>query len=140
MATKKTTTKVPAKKQQTEKPQVQEQESKTPSLQARIDKLVDYEGSKIKAFASVNIGGAFAIHGLRVIDSDKGLFVAMPSTAIKKDGNTEYQDTFHPVTGEARTELNKAVLEAYEQKLQQEQTESEGMGMEEDDLPFTQSM
>ena len=62
MATKKTNSKAPAK----------EQKRSTPNISARIDRLVDYENSKVKAIASVNIGGAFAIHGLRVIDSQKG--------------------------------------------------------------------
>lgn len=43
---------------------------------------MDYENSKVKAIASVNIGGAFAIHGLRVIDSQKGLFVQMPQNSF----------------------------------------------------------
>ena len=43
-----------------------EQERSTPSISVRIDRLVDYDNSKLKAIASVNIGGAFAIHGLRV--------------------------------------------------------------------------
>ena len=107
MATKKTTGKAPAK----------EQKRSTPSISARIDRLVDYENSKVKAIASVNIGGAFAIHGLRVIDSQKGLFVQMPQNSFQKDGKTEYSDIFHPVTADARSELNSKVLEAYEQKL-----------------------
>lgn len=51
------------------------QKPKVPSIDARIDRLVNREDSSIKAIASVNIGGAFAIHGIRVIDSQKGLFV-----------------------------------------------------------------
>ena len=108
MATKKTNNKAPAK----------QQKRSTPNISARIDRLVDYENSKVKAIASVNIGGAFAIHGLRVIDSQKGLFVQMPQNSFQKDGKTEYSDIFHPVTADARTELNSKVLEAYEQKLQ----------------------
>ena len=106
MATKKTNSKAPAK----------EQKRSTPNISARIDRLVDYENSKVKAIASVNIGGAFAIHGLRVIDSQKGLFVQMPQNSFQKDGKTEYSDIFHPVTAEARSELNSKVLEAYEPK------------------------
>ena len=85
----------------------------TPSIRAKIDRLVDYENSKVKAIASVSIGNAFAIHGLRVIDSQKGLFVQMPQNSFQRDGKTEYSDIFHPVTAEARSELNSKVLEAY---------------------------
>lgn len=137
MATKKTTGKAPAK----------EQKRSTPSISARIDRLVDYENSKVKAIASVNIGGAFAIHGLRVIDSQKGLFVQMPQNSFQKDGKTEYSDIFHPVTADARSELNSKVLEAYEQKLDEVESENEdldegeSLDEEDEDAPaFGQSM
>ena len=55
MATKKTNSKAPVK----------QQKRSTPSISARIDRLVDYENSKVKAIASVNIGGAFAIRTAR---------------------------------------------------------------------------
>lgn len=138
MAGKKTTAKAPAKPKEAEN--VQEQKSKIPSLYAQIDRLVDYEGSKVKAFASVTIGNTFAVHGLRVVESDKGLFVAMPSNSYQKDGKTEYNDVFHPITGEARTELNNCVLGAYDLKLQEAQTESEAQEVEEEAPAFGQSM
>ena len=151
MATRKTTAKAPtttskAPKKAPAEPvkaqdQVQEQTEAMPTIRARIDRLADFEGSKVKAFASANIGGAFAIHGLRVVDGEKGLFVAMPSTSYQKDGKTEYQETFHPVSGEARKALNDAVLEAYEQKLAEEQTEDEALDEEQtEDQSFTQTM
>ena len=111
-----------------------------PTIRAKIDRLADFENSKVKAFASANIG-PFAVHGLRVIDGEKGMFVAMPSTSYQKDGKTEYQETFHPVSGEARKALNDAVLEAYEQKLTEEQTEDASMSMDEAEAqPITQTM
>ncbi len=151
MATRKTTAKAPtttskAPKKAPAEPvkaqdQVQEQTEAMPTIRARIDRLADFEGSKVKAFASANIGGAFAIHGLRVVDGEKGLFVAMPSTSYQKDGKTEYQETFHPVSGDARKALNDAVLEAYEQKLTEEQTEDASMSMDEAEAqPITQTM
>lgn len=137
MATKKTNTKAPAK----------QQKRSTPNISARIDRLVDYENSKVKAIASVNIGGAIAIHGLRVIDSQKGLFVQMPQNSFQKDGKTEYSDIFHPVTAEARSELNSKVLEAYEQKLDEVESENEDLDegealdeQDEDAPAFGQSM
>lgn len=150
MATRKTTAKAPtttskAPKKAPVEPvkaqdQAQEQTEGMPTIRARIDRLADFEGSKVKAFASANIG-PFAVHGLRVVDGEKGLFVAMPSTSYQKDGKTEYQETFHPVTGEARKALNDAVLQAYEQKLTEEQTEDASMKMDEaEDQPLTQTM
>lgn len=133
MATKKSNSKTSSK----------EQKRSTPSISARIDRLVDYENSKVKAIASVNIGGAFAIHGLRVIDSQKGLFVQMPQSSYQKDGKTEYSDIFHPVTTEARSELCSKVLEAYEQKLDETESEDEQLDeseQEEDAPEFEQTM
>lgn len=106
MATKKTNT--PAEKQELKKELY---------VEATIDRLVDYEGSKVKAIASLNIGGEYAVHGVKVIDSQKGLFVQMPQTSYEKDGKKQYSDQFHPTTHDARTELNDAVLQAYENKL-----------------------
>ncbi|GEM_PF-468434 len=90
---------------------------------------------------------AFAIHGLRVIDSQKGLFVQMPQNSFQKDGKTEYSDIFHPIAADARTELNSKVLEAYEQKLDEVESENEDLDVGEDldeqdeDAPaFGQSM
>lgn len=67
--------------------------------------------SKIKAIASFTIDGAFAIHDVRIIEGDKGLFVAMPS---KKAPDGEYRDICHPLTSEARDELQKILVDAYQ--------------------------
>ena len=107
----------------------------TPSISVRIDRLVDYDNSKLKAIASVNIGGAFAIHGLRVIDSQKGLFVQMPQNSFQRDGKTEYSDIFHPIPAEARSELNSKVLEAYEQEFTEAESESEDSDEQDEEAP-----
>ena len=107
----------------------------TPSISVRIDRLVDYDNSKLKAIASVNIGGAFAIHGLRVIDSQKGLFVQLPQNSFQRDGKTEYSDIFHPITAEARSELNSKVLEAYEQEFTEAESESEDSDEQDEEAP-----
>ena len=112
-----------------------EQKRSTPSISVRIDRLVDYDNSKLKAIASINIGGAFAIHGLRVIDSQKGLFVQMPQNSFQRDGKTEYSDIFHPITAEARSELNSKVLEAYEQELTEAESESEDSDEQDEEAP-----
>ncbi len=109
------------------------QKTKSPSIQVRIDRLNDYEGSNIKAFASANIGGAFAVHGIKIVDSPKkGLFVSMPSNSYTDaEGNMKYSDVFHAVTAGARTELNEKVMDAYEKALEERQDESEGESEEE---------
>ena len=98
-----------------------EQKTALPNITARIDRLVEQNDSSVKAYASVNIGGAFAVHGIKVIDSVKGIFVSMPSNSYKKDGKVEYSDICHPITAEARNELIEKVTEAYEIKLGEEQ-------------------
>lgn len=105
-----------------------QQEAPAPQVEARIDRMVDGD-YKTKAYASVTIAGAFAVHGLRVIETDKetdkGRFISMPQESYKKNGETVYNDTFHAVTAEARTALVDAVNDAYEQKLQERMEQSE---------------
>ena len=58
-------------------------------IHASINRMVNKEDSAIKAYASVTMDGMFAVHGLRVIETEKGRFVNMPSTSYTdKDGNT----------------------------------------------------
>ena len=114
------------------------EQKSVPAVTARIDRMVDFEGSKTKAIASANIGGAFAIHGIKIMDSDKGLFVSMPQSKYEKDGKTHYNEIFHPVTADARNELYNAVLTAYGQKLNEEQSQEQDAP--EEDNALTQSM
>lgn len=92
-------------------------------ISARINRMVNNQNSSTKAFASVTFDGMFAVHGLRVMVNEKGRFVNMPSTSYKdKDGNTQYNDTFHAITKSAREAINQAVFNAYDIKLQQMQS------------------
>ena len=69
--------------------------SKVPYVKAQIDRIIEEPESKTKAYASVIIGGAFAVHSIRIIESDKGLFISMPSKSYKdKNGNIQYNDYF----------------------------------------------
>lgn len=117
-----------ADKKETQKPAAkaatkqQKQKPKMVSINARIDRLIDRENTSLKAIASANIGGAFAVHGIKITDSQKGLFVSMPSTSYTdREGNVQYNDTFHPITAEAREELISKVKAAYEQALEEQQ-------------------
>ena len=83
---------------------------------------------------TVDLGGEYAIKGLRVVQGRDGPFVAMPQRRTSKG---EYQDTVFPVTKEARERLLNTVLDAYEQAMEQyakqvkdqEQTEQNGAAM-----------
>lgn len=83
------------------------------NLDVRVNTIEN--GGNVKAYASVNIGGAYAIKNLRIIEGSKGIFVAMPSVKNQKG---EYDDIFFPITKESRTALNDSVIAAYEQKLE----------------------
>ena len=74
-------------------------------------------GESIKGTASVNINGAFAIRGVKIIEGSNGLFVSMPSY---KAGN-EYKDICFPITQECRKQLHEAVIGAYEPAISQGQ-------------------
>lgn len=128
MATKKETQKSATKastKQQQQKP-------KMVSINVRIDRLIDKENTSLKAIASANIGGAFAVHGIKITDSQKGLFVSMPSTSYTdREGNVQYNDTFHPITAEAREELISKVKAAYGQALEEQQDAGQAEAEEE---------
>lgn len=64
-----------------------------------------------KAIGTLVVNGEFAIHGVKVVESSKGLFVSMPS---EKRDNGEYEDIVFPVTKEARGAIDSAVLGTYE--------------------------
>ena len=78
---------------------------------------------KLLAFASVNLGGVFAVNNIRIYNSDKGPFVSMPSTK-GKDG--EYHDICCPTTKEMRQALNAAVLGAYQREKEVERPSVRG--------------
>ena len=91
-----------------------------PVVTAKIDRLVNSPKTHIKAFATVNLGGAFVVHDVKVVNGQNGLFVQMPQTTFKKDGKVTYQDVFHAVTADARAEMNARVLDAFQQKVTQD--------------------
>lgn len=101
-------------------------------MKVRIDRTFEPDHGKIRAIASAAIGD-FAIHGIKVLDSRKGLFVQMPQNVYEKDGEKHYSDIFHPITAEAREALNEAVMGAYEEAI----AESEDMN---EALPFGPGM
>ena len=84
-------------------------------LEARVWPLEDSEGST-KAFASVTVDDLIAIRGIRVIDGEKGLFVAMPQS---KDREGNYHDIAFPVSGDLRKAMNKAVLDEYKEMVKE---------------------
>ncbi|HDP70218.1 MAG TPA: septation regulator SpoVG [Actinobacteria bacterium] len=74
-----------------------------------IVRLVDM--NKVRAVASVTFDEELVVHNMRIVEGDRGLFVAMPS---RKLPNGEYRDVAHPINTEARERIQNAVLNEYE--------------------------
>ncbi len=72
---------------------------------------------KMKAVVSITIDDEFVVHDIKVIDGDKGLFIAMPS---RKTAEGEYRDIAHPISTESRERLQGMILAAYEKFLAEE--------------------
>ena len=71
---------------------------------------VEKEGSRMKGIASVLLGDAFAVHDIRFIEGDNGLFIAMPS---RKTATGNYRDIAHPINPDVRKLFEDAILEEY---------------------------
>lgn len=71
---------------------------------------VEKEESRMKGIASVVVDDCFAIHDIRIIEGDKGLFTAMPS---RKTATGGYRDIAHPINPETRAMFDEAILEEY---------------------------
>lgn len=66
--------------------------------------------NRMKAVASVTFDNEFVIHDIKVIESQNGLFIAMPS---RKTPNGEFKDIAHPINADTREKIQGAILEAY---------------------------
>ena len=69
---------------------------------------------KMKAVVSITLDGEFVVHDIKVIEREKGMFIAMPS---KKAVDGEYRDIAHPINSSTREQIQRTILEAYEKAL-----------------------
>lgn len=69
---------------------------------------------KMKAIVSITLDDEFVVHDIKVIEGEKGLFIAMPS---KKATDGEYRDIAHPINSATRTAIQSVILENYEKAL-----------------------
>ena len=76
-------------------------------------KLVSTEG-RLKAVGSITLNDCFVVHDVRVLEGEKGMFVAMPS---KKMPNGMFRDIAHPINTDTRNMIDTEVLKEYEQAL-----------------------
>ena len=66
---------------------------------------------KMKAVVSITIDNEFVVHDIKVIEGEKGLFIAMPS---RKAADGEYRDIAHPINSDTRNKIQTLILEQYE--------------------------
>lgn len=70
---------------------------------------VSKEG-KMKAIVSITIDDVFVVHDIKVIEGEKGLFIAMPS---RKTAEGEYRDIAHPINSDTRVRIQQIILDSY---------------------------
>lgn len=102
--------------------QAPEQEA-TPALPIKLDvtaRLIEPKGNLV-GFASLKINDSFVIDDFKILQSDKGIFVGMPSK-LDRNSKTGYRDTARPITKEFRTELTDAVTAAYHAEVEKLQS------------------
>ena len=74
---------------------------------------VEKEG-KMKAVVSITIDEEFVVHDIKIIEGEKGLFIAMPS---RKAADGEYRDISHPINSDTRDRIQKLILEKYQETM-----------------------
>lgn len=73
--------------------------------------------SKMKAVVSITIDDEFVVHDIKVIEGDKGLFIAMPS---RRASDGEYRDIAHPINSATREHIQRLILDRYTKELEEE--------------------
>ena len=68
----------------------------------------------LKAVVSITMDEEFVVHDIKVIEGEKGLFIAMPS---KKATDGEYRDIAHPINSDTRERIQRTILKTYEESL-----------------------
>lgn len=69
---------------------------------------------KMKAVVSITLDDEFVVHDIKVIEGEKGLFIAMPS---RKASDGEYRDIAHPINSDTRNMIQQIILQKYEEAL-----------------------
>ena len=77
---------------------------------------IEKEG-KLKAIVSITLDNEFVVHDIKVIEGERGLFIAMPS---KKSADGEFRDIAHPINSSTREMIQSVILDRYQQSLEEE--------------------
>lgn len=75
---------------------------------------------KLKAVVSITLDEEFVVHDIKVIEGEKGLFIAMPG---KKSADGEYRDIAHPINSDTRERIQNLILGKYEEAIHLEEDE-----------------
>lgn len=75
---------------------------------------------KMKAVVSITIDDEFVVHDIKVIEGEKGLFIAMPS---RKATDEEYRDIAHPINSVTRDRIQTMILDKYQEVMAEETDE-----------------
>lgn len=81
----------------------------------------------MKAVVSITLDDEFVVHDIKVIEGEKGLFIAMPS---RKASDGEYRDIAHPINSATRDRIQTVILEEYEKAVQEAAEEEEAAAAE----------
>ena len=73
---------------------------------------------KLRAIVSITLDNEFVVHDIKVIEGEKGLFIAMPS---KKSADGEFRDIAHPINSSTRENIQSVILEKYQESLTEEE-------------------
>lgn len=73
---------------------------------------------KLRAIVSITLDNEFVVHDIKVIEGEKGLFIAMPS---KKAADGEFRDIAHPINSSTRETIQSVILEKYQESLTEEE-------------------
>ncbi|MBR3600895.1 MAG: septation regulator SpoVG [Lachnospiraceae bacterium] len=73
---------------------------------------------KLRAIVSITLDNEFVVHDIKVIEGEKGLFIAMPS---KKTSDGEFRDIAHPINSSTRENIQSVILEKYQESLTEEE-------------------
>ena len=79
------------------------------------------QSGKMKAVVSITLDNEFVVHDIKVIDGEKGLFIAMPS---RKSADGEYRDIAHPINADMRKLVEDTILKTYRECLEQENVQA----------------
>lgn len=77
---------------------------------------------KMKAVVSITIDDEFVVHDIKVIEGEKGLFIAMPS---RKAADGEYRDIAHPINSTTRDRIQTLILDKYQEVMNETDAQEE---------------